>query len=78
MAPLGSGVGLAGGVGIGVGMRVGDGVGFSVVGMFAGDDPKELLRVVNLADDVEARAFEQARCPLPQEHRVVGDYDAHG
>ena len=48
------------------------------IGMLAGHDPKELLRVVDLADDVDARALEEARRPLPQEHRVVGDHDAHG
>ena len=37
----------------------------------------QLLGVARLPDDLEARVLEQPRDPLAQEHRVVGQHDAH-
>ena len=39
---------------------------------------EQLLSVCRLADDVEADVDEQAREPFAQQHRVVGEHDAHG
>jgi hypothetical protein len=45
------------------------------VGLVGADLAHQVLRVTGLADDVEARLFEQAHETLAQEHGVVGDHD---
>ena len=42
------------------------------------DLAQEVLAVAGLAHDVEAGIVEQAHRTLAQQHRVVGDHDAHG
>jgi hypothetical protein len=38
------------------------------------DTPKEIGRVLGLADHREAGIGEEARQPLAQKHRIVGDH----
>ena len=42
------------------------------------DVAEEVLGRARLRDDLEARLVEQPRDPLPEQHRVVGEHDAHG
>src|SRR5262249_30780966 len=48
------------------------------VGMLGGHDPKELLGVIGLAGNLHAGLFEEAGCPLPHQHGVVGNHNTHG
>ena len=45
------------------------------VGLVGADLAQQVLGVAGLADDVEARLFEQAHETLAQQHGVIGDHD---
>ena len=47
-------------------------------GRDSGDGPEQLLAVVGLRDDLDADVGQQAHQPAAQQHRVLGDQDAHG
>ena len=42
------------------------------------DHRQQRLGVADAADDLVAGVLEQPREPLAQQHRVLGDHDAHG
>ena len=48
------------------------------VGLVGAHLAQQVLGVGRLADDLDPGLVEQARDPLPQQHRVLADHDSHG